>query len=300
MKVGMVGLGRMGMGMALRLLEKKVDVVGWNRTAEKARELLPLGGGAVARLDELPSALDAPRTVWVMLPAGEATEWALDLLARFLSPGDTVISGGNTHFADDLRWSQRLAERGVEHLDAGVSGGIWGRERGYCLMVGGKREAFLRHQPLFAALAPPEGFLHCGPAGSGHFVKMVHNGVEYALLQAYAEGFALMEKGPYAKELDLAGVSHLWNQGSVVRSWLLALAERAFAADPALSGVRGVVADSGEGRWMVEEAVKRGVAVPAIAASLFARFSSREEDLFADRFIAALRNQFGGHDVVRR
>ncbi len=300
MKIGMVGLGRMGLGMALRLRDQGVAVVGWNRTPGKDGELLSAGGETAGRIGDLAAMLSAPRTVWVMLPAGEATDWAFELLPKFLAPGDTVIDGGNTRWKDDLRRAQTLAERGIEFLDAGVSGGVWGREKGFCLMVGGRREVFLRHQALFAALAPPEGCLHCGSAGAGHYVKMVHNGIEYGLMQSYAEGFSLLEGGPFGGELDLAQIAGLWNRGSVVRSWLLELAGRALAADPRLASLRGVVEDSGEGRWMVEQAAESGIPAPAIAAALFARFSSREPDAFSHRLLAALRRQFGGHDVVRR
>jgi 6-phosphogluconate dehydrogenase len=300
MKIGMVGLGRMGMGMALRLRDHGVEVAGWNRSPRRYGELSAAGGEAVERIGDLAAALSAPRTVWVMLPAGEATDWALELAPKLLSPGDTVIDGGNTRWKDDPRRAQKLAERGIEFLDVGVSGGIRGREQGYCLMVGGRREVFLRHRELFAALAAPGGCLHCGPAGAGHFVKMVHNGIEYGMLQSCAEGFALLEGGPFARGLDAAQVARLWNRGSVVRSHLLELAESALAADPRLDKLRGVVEDSGEGRWMVEQAVESGVPVPALAAALFARFSSREPDSFASRFVAALRREFGGHRVVGR
>jgi 6-phosphogluconate dehydrogenase len=288
MKIGMVGLGRMGAGMAARLRDAGHEVVGHDPSQPSSQ---------AASLAELVGALVSPRLVWSMVPAGDATESVIAGLAPLLGPGDIVVDGGNSHYRESMRRATRLAERGVAFLDAGVSGGVWGREHGYCLMVGGTASAFRVAEPVFAALAEPGGYAHVGPIGAGHYVKMIHNGVEYALLQAYAEGFAMLEA--YDDDLDLRRIASLWNSGSVVRSWLLELAERAFAADPALEGLRGYVDDSGEGRWTVQDAVERGVPAGVIAQSLFARFTSRDDNSFAMRVIAALRGEFGGHTVQR-
>jgi 6-phosphogluconate dehydrogenase len=242
-------------------------------------------------------ALALPRLVWVMVPAGAPTESVIAELAGLLSPGDVIIDGGNTHYKDDARRASELGARGLAYLDAGVSGGIWGRELGYCLMVGGESTTVARLAPVFTALAPAHGWLHVGAVGSGHYVKMIHNGVEYGMMQAYAEGFELMSVSDYG--LDLAAIAGLWNRGSVVRSWLLELTADVLATDPKLSGVRAWVEDSGEGRWTVADAVDKAVPAPALTAALFARFRSRREDSFADRLLAALRRAFGGHAVRR-
>jgi len=232
-----------------------------------------------------------------MVPAGEPTESAVRTLAEALAPGDTIVDGGNTKWKDDVRRGRELATRGLAYVDAGTSGGIWGLQNGYCLMVGGDRVAVDRLAPALTTLAPPDGWLHVGGIGSGHYVKMIHNGIEYAMMQAYAEGFELMSVSEY--ELDLPRIAHLWNQGSVVRSWLLELTADALAADPRLSALKPYVEDSGEGRWTIEDAIEKAVPAPAITASLFARFRSRRDNSFADRLLAALRNAFGGHAVRR-
>jgi len=232
-----------------------------------------------------------------MLPAGEPTEGAIEELASLLAAGDTIVDGGNTHYKDDVRRARELAARGVHYLDVGTSGGLWGLEQGYCLMVGGEREIVERLAPVFTALAPPDGWLHVGGHGSGHYVKMIHNGIEYGMMQAYAEGFELLSASEYA--LDLPAVAALWTRGSVVRSWLLELTADALKADPALAAVKPWVEDSGEGRWTVQDAVEKAVPAPAITAALFARFRSRRENSFADRLLAALRHAFGGHAVKR-
>jgi 6-phosphogluconate dehydrogenase len=219
-------------------------------------------------------------------------------LKDLLSAGDLVIDGGNTYYKDDIRRAEMLAEKGIQFVDAGVSGGIWGLEVGYCTMVGGRKENFEYLEPIFKTLAPEDGYLYCGATGAGHFVKMVHNGIEYGMMQAYGEGFDILEASPYAASLNYAEVAHLWNQGSVIRSWLLELAEAAFKKDPKLSDIRGYVEDSGEGRWTVQQAVETGVSAPVISLSLFQRFRSREEDAYSDKVIAALRREFGGHAVV--
>jgi 6-phosphogluconate dehydrogenase len=243
------------------------------------------------------AALTPPRAVWLMVPAGPPTERALDEVAARLAPGDLIVDGANTHYKDDLRRAPALRARGLHYVDAGVSGGIWGLREGYCLMVGGEREAVERLRPVLDALAPPDGWRHVGPVGSGHFVKMVHNGIEYGLMQAYAEGFELLAAADF--DLDLAAIARLWTRGSVVRSWLLDLAADALAEDPTLSGLKGWVEDSGEGRWTVETAVEKAVPLPVITAALYARFRSRRENTFGDRLLAALRRAFGGHAVQR-
>jgi 6-phosphogluconate dehydrogenase len=286
MKLGMVGLGRMGGNMAERLRRGGHEIVGYDRDPAVSD---------VGSLSDLVKILDTPRSVWVMVPAGSPTEQTVEELAGLLDAGDLIVDGGNSNFRDSIRRGEELDEKGLLFVDAGTSGGIWGLQVGYCLMVGGSDEAFQRIEPALETLAPKDGYAHVGPVGSGHFTKMVHNGIEYAMAQAYAEGFEILNASPF--DLDLRQISHLWNQGSVVRSWLLELAESAFDKDPDLSKIRGYVEDSGEGRWTVFEAINENVAAPTIAASLFARFVSRQEDSFAMKVIAALRNEFGGHAV---
>lgn len=297
MKIAMIGLGRMGMNMARRLLKGGHEVVAYNRTPQKTEEISREGAIAAYSLDEVAQKLSPPRIVWIMLPAGQAIDEHLLELKEILAPGDIVIDGGNTYFKDDIRRAESLAEKGINFMDVGVSGGIWGLKVGYCLMIGGSREAYHVLEPVFKSLAPPEGYLYCGPTGAGHFVKMVHNGIEYGMMQAYGEGFQILEASPYADSLNYAEVAHLWNQGSVVRSWLLELAEAAFSKDGKLSDIRGIVEDSGEGRWTVNQAIETSVAAPVIALSLMSRFRSRDPDSFSDRVIAALRREFGGHAV---
>jgi len=300
MQLAMIGLGRMGMNMAKRLLAGGHRVVVYNRTPDKTRALAEEGAIAAASLSDAVAKLPQPRVVWLMLPAGPVVDEHLEQLAGLLAPGDIVVEGGNTYYKDDIRRATRLAEKSIRYVDAGVSGGIWGLANGYCLMAGGDKETCAELEPIFTTLAPPEGYLYCGPTGAGHFVKMVHNGIEYGMMQAYGEGFAILEASPYAEGLDYAKVSHLWNQGSVVRSWLLELLENAFAKDEKLAEIRGYVEDSGEGRWTVQQAVESGVAAPVIALSLFKRFQSRDDNAFEDRVLAALRREFGGHLVVPR
>ena len=289
MQLGMVGLGRMGANMAERLRRGDHEVFGYDRNAEISE---------VGSLSELVDRLTAPRVAWVMVPAGDPTEQTVQELAGLLQKGDLIVDGGNSNFRDSIRRSTELEERGLLYMDAGTSGGVWGLEVGYCLMVGGSDEAFRLVEPALKTLAPEDGYAHVGPAGAGHFTKMVHNGIEYAMLQSYAEGFEILEASQF--DLDLHQLAALWNHGSVVRSWLLELAERAFDKDPHLSEIRGYVEDSGEGRWTVFEAINENVPAPTIAASLFARFASRQEDAFAMKVIAALRNEFGGHAVKKR
>jgi 6-phosphogluconate dehydrogenase len=297
MEIAFVGLGRMGGNMVTRLLRGGHRVVAYDR-ARTAVDAAARGGATPATsLREVAAALAPPRAVWVMVPAGEATESTVRELAGALERGDTIVDGGNTHYKDDVRRARELGPRGLAYVDAGTSGGIWGLENGYCLMVGGDTAAVERLKPALDTLAPPNGWLHVGGPGAGHYVKMVHNGIEYGLMQAYAEGFELMSASDYG--LDLPRIAELWNRGSVVRSWLLELAADALAADPTLASLKPWVEDSGEGRWTVEDAVEKAVPAPVITASLYARFRSRRDNSFADRLLAALRNAFGGHAVRR-
>ncbi len=298
MQLGMIGLGRMGGNMTQRLLKGKHQVVVYDMNQEAVRELTEVGAVGAVSLQDLVARLNAPRAVWVMVPAGKPTEETFNTLSALLSPGDTILDGGNSYYKDSLRRSQTLAGKGLRFLDVGTSGGIWGLEEGYCLMVGGMKEDFLRLEPVFKTLAPSEtrGYGHVGPAGAGHFVKMVHNGIEYGLMEAYAEGFELLQaKREFG--LDLAQVAEIWRHGSVVRSWLLDMAAAVFREDPGLEGIQAFVEDSGEGRWTVQEAVDLAVPLPAIALALGNRFRSRQEQPFSARLLAALRKQFGGHPV---
>ena len=297
MQLGFVGLGRMGGNMVTRLQRAGHHIVAYDR-AEAARAAAEkTGARGAGSLDDLVGALTPPRAVWVMVPAGAPTEATIEELAGTLATGDTIIDGGNTRWTDDVRRAEALRPRGIHYVDAGTSGGIWGLENGYCLMVGGERDTVARLEPIFRTLAPPDGFLHTGAVGSGHYVKMIHNGIEYAMMQAYAEGFELMSESEYG--LDLAKIAHLWNQGSVVRSWLLELTAGALADNPTLTNLKPYVEDSGEGRWTVEDAIAKAVPAPTITAALFARFRSRRDNSYADRLLAALRNAFGGHAVRR-
>ncbi len=296
MEIGFVGLGRMGANMVERLLRGGHRVVAFNRSPEKTHAIVKKGAEGAFSLAELVGKLKTPRSVWVMVPSGDATETTINELATHLLPGDAVIDGGNSRYTDSIRRGENLATRKIHFMDAGTSGGIWGLEKGYCMMVGGTFDIFTRLEPALKTLAPNgDGYLHAGPVGAGHFTKMIHNGIEYALMQGYAEGFDLLKSAPFSH--DLEKIAHLWNQSSVVRSWLLELAERAFQKDPKLDGIRGFVEDSGEGRWTVEHAIQNGVPAPTIALSLFARFGSRQPDAFSNKVLAALRNEFGGHAV---
>lgn len=295
MQIAMVGLGRMGMNMALRLIAGGHEVVAYNRTPEKVAQLAAKGATGAASLEEMVKILRAPRIVWTMLPAGAAVDETIEKLSHLLDPGDILVDGGNSYYKDDLRRGKKLASHGIHFVDAGVSGGVWGLGNGYCTMVGGEPPDFERLEPILKALAPIDGYLYCGPTGAGHFVKMVHNGIEYAMMEAYGEGFEIIKASPYGAGLDFSEVAHLWNQGSVVRSWLLELLEQAFKKDPELKTVEGYVEDSGEGRWTVEQAIETGVAATGIAHALFKRFRSRQQDAFSDKVLAALRREFGGH-----
>ena len=296
MRLGFVGLGRMGGNMVHRLIRDGGHEVVVYDPDEAARERARgVGAEPAASLAELVAALPAPRAAWIMVPAGRITDETITGLRDLLAPGDVVVDGGNSRWSDSRAAASRLQEKGILLVDAGTSGGIWGLQVGYCLMVGGAAEAVDRIAPALTTLAPPDGWLHVGPSGAGHYVKMVHNGIEYSMLQAYAEGFDILDACEY--DLDLHAISALWNRGSVVRSWLLELAERAFANDPELTRIKGYVEDSGEGRWTLEQAIDLKVPAPALALSLFARYDSRRDDSFANRVIAALRNEFGGHAV---
>ncbi|MEA3077847.1 MAG: 6-phosphogluconate dehydrogenase [Actinomycetota bacterium] len=294
MQLGMVGLGRMGANMTKRLLERGHELVVFDRNQDAMAASAAEGAVGASSLVELVRHLAAPRHVWLMVPSGEPTRETITTLAGLLDPGDVIVDGGNSPWKDAPTRNAELAERGVTLVDAGVSGGVWGLKIGYCLMVGGDADAVQRLEPIFLDLAPEDGYAHVGPSGAGHFVKMVHNGIEYGMLQAYAEGFALMDAATEL-ELDLHQVAGLWQHGSVVRSWLLDLAELALSDQKGFAAIKGYVEDSGEGRWTIEEAIDRGVAAPVITAALFARFSSRQPNSYAARIVAALRNQFGGH-----
>jgi len=300
MKLAMIGLGRMGMNMVKRLLQNGHQVVAWNRSSDKVEEVMKDGAEGAFSLVELVDKLPSPKIVWLMLPAGPLVDEHITKLKDLLGPGDIIIEGGNSNFKDDQRRYEELKKLGITYMDAGVSGGIWGLKVGYCTMVGGDENIFKDLEPIFKSLAPKDGYLYCGPTGAGHYVKMIHNGIEYGMMQAYGEGFALLEASPYAEHLDYAKVSHLWNQGSVVRSWLLELLENAFGEDPKLDEIQGYVDDSGEGRWTIEQAIEYRVAAPVIAMSLFQRFSSRNENAFENRVLAALRREFGGHAVKEK
>jgi 6-phosphogluconate dehydrogenase len=295
MRIGMVGLGRMGANMTRRLLRAGHEVVAFDLDAEVVSELVSEGALGAAAIEEIAAQLEPPRHVWLMVPAGGPTEGAIRDVAAALSEGDVIIDGGNARYTDSMRRAEELETKGISFVDAGVSGGIWGLENGFGLMVGGPEDVCARLEPIMTALAPEGGYARVGDSGAGHFVKMVHNGIEYALMQAYGEGFALLRSSNF--DLDLGRVAALWTKGTVIRSWLLELAARALEADPKLSSVEGYVQDSGEGRWTVEEAIESAVPVPTIALSLFSRFASRDDDAFSDKLIAALRKEFGGHEV---
>jgi 6-phosphogluconate dehydrogenase len=319
----MIGLGRMGGNIAKRLMQHGHQTVVFDRNADAVQALVTEGAGGTDSLESLVAALSKPRAVWVMLPAGAPTEDTVTALAALMDPDDVIIDGGNSFYKDDIRRSKKLAESGIHYVDVGTSGGVWGLERGYCMMIGGEIEVFARLDPLFDALSPgygtiprttgrkadndraERGYIHAGPVGSGHFVKMIHNGIEYGLMQAYAEGFDIlkMKSSEHLPEeerfdLDLADISEVWRRGSVVSSWLLDLTAIALAQDQALSKYSGSVSDSGEGRWTLDAAMEEAVPVPVLANALFARFRSRQEHTYADRLLSAMRFGFGGHVEV--
>ena len=297
MDIGFIGLGKMGLNMVTRLQQAGHHVTAYDRSADALTQATAAGCTAASSLADLVERLKAPRAVWVMVPSGPPTEETVQAVAALLQAGDVVIDGGNTRFHDDVRRAKELAAKKIQYIDAGTSGGIWGLKNGYCLMIGGEKDPVNRLAPIFTSLAPPNGWAHVGAAGAGHYVKMVHNGIEYSLMQAYAEGFELMSKSDY--RLDLPRIADLWMQGSVVRSWLLELAASALQADPRLERLKGYVQDSGEGRWMIADAIEKDVPVPALTIALFSRFRSRQTESFAEKMLAALRNAFGGHAVKR-
>ena len=297
MQIALIGLGKMGGNMVKRLLQGGHEVVGYDRDEKVVATLAKEGMVGASSLPDLVSKLKGPRAVWVMVPSGAITEATIKELSGLLSANDILIDGGNSNFMDSQRHSKELAEKKIRFLDAGTSGGVWGLKVGYCLMVGGDESAYKDVFPALETLAPKGGLDYFGAAGAGHYVKMVHNGIEYAMMQSYAEGFELLKECDY--KFDLRKVTKVWNNGSVVRSWLLELAELAFVADPELEALKAYVDDSGEGRWTLNECVKYAVAAPALAASIFARFSSRKDNAFGLRVLAALRNQFGGHAVKK-
>jgi 6-phosphogluconate dehydrogenase len=299
MKLAMIGLGRMGGNMTERLLRHGIDVVVYDRAADAVAKYSGLGASGSTDLSDLVRQLPTPRVIWIMVPAGDPVDQTIATLRSMLTTGDIIIDGGNSNFHDTIRRAEGLRASGVELIDAGTSGGIWGLENGYCLMVGGSDSAVKHCEPIFTALAPEAGYAHVGPSGSGHYVKMVHNGIESGLLQAYAEGYEILHESKTFPNLDLEAIANVWQHGSVVRSWLNELAGLAFARDTSLADIKGWVADSGEGRWTVQEAIDLDVPAPVITLSLQTRFRSRQAESFGAKVIAALRNEFGGHAVKR-
>jgi 6-phosphogluconate dehydrogenase len=300
MQLGMIGLGRMGGNMTVRLLRGGHQMVVWNRSRGPVDEAVAAGATAASDISDLVNKLAAPRAAWIMLPAGDITEAMIDQLMGLLSPGDTIIDGGNSNYKDTIRRAEKVKAGGFHYVDVGTSGGVWGLTEGYSLMIGGEKEPVSRLNPIFETLAPSPttGWGHCGPHGAGHFVKMVHNGIEYGMMQAFAEGFEVM-KAKKELELDVAQISQIWRVGSVVRSWLLDLTAEALAKNPEMDGIKGWVADSGEGRWTVAEAIDLDVPAPVITLSLMMRFVSRQEESYAAKLLAAMRAGFGGHEIKR-
>ncbi|HET9848179.1 MAG TPA: decarboxylating 6-phosphogluconate dehydrogenase [Candidatus Dormibacteraeota bacterium] len=295
MQLGMIGLGRMGMGMTQRLLQGGHQVAVFDRSPDAIKALANDGATASSSLEDLGQKLKGPRVFWLMIPAGAPVDDTLQRLQGVAGPGDVIIDGGNSNYKDSIRRADDLRTKQIEFLDVGVSGGIWGLKVGFCLMIGGNQAVFQQAEPIFKTLAPPDGYAYVGPSGAGHYSKMVHNGIEYSMLQGYAEGFEVLKASPFG--FDLLQLSHLWNHGSVIRSWLLELAEDAFERDPQLSKIRGYVEDEGEGRWTMQESIDHAVPMPALAMSLYMRFRSRQDDSFSAKVVAALRNEFGGHPV---
>lgn len=298
MELGMIGLGRMGANMTERLLQGGHRVFVHDIDPAAISRVAAMGATGAGSVELLVRNLAPPRAIWLMVPSGNIVEQTLNEVARFAEAGDAIIDGGNSNYKDSMRRAGELASRGIHFIDSGTSGGIWGLKEGYCLMIGGAPEAVGRLQPIFQTLAPAadRGWAHVGPAGAGHFVKMIHNGIEYGLMQAYAEGFAILQKKPEFS-LDVARIAEIWRYGSVVRSWLLDLTAEALAENPRLDGIRPEVADSGEGRWTVAEAIDQSVSAPVITLSLMERFRSRDHEAFSDRLLAVMRNKFGGHEV---
>ena len=295
MQIGLIGLGKMGSNMVLRLLKDKHDVVVYDKSLEPVKSLEKQGAIGAVSVEDLLKKLPKQKIVWFMVPSGDTTIQSIREISVQLSNGDIVIDGGNSFYKNSIMMSQELAVNGIHFLDVGTSGGIWGLENGFCLMIGGRKDIFNQCESVFMTLAPENGYLHVGPNGAGHYVKMIHNGIEYGMLEAYAEGFEIMNASDY--KLDFTKISKLWNQGSVIRSWILELAQQAFSKNPKLTGIASYVDDSGEGRWIVNEAIEKNVAAPIISLSLFERLRSREKECFSAKVIAALRNEFGGHAI---
>lgn len=295
MQIGMIGLGRMGGNMALRLMNKGHHVVAYNRSQEKRESFQMQGIDVYASVPEMIQKLEAPRIVWIMLPAGETVDNMIDLCTAHMEKDDILVDGGNSLYKDDISRAKKLKEKNIHYLDVGVSGGVWGLKNGYCMMCGGERKIFEYIEPVLKSLGKDDSYMYCGPSGSGHFVKMIHNGVEYAMMQAYGEGFELLKSSPLLQHTDLGEIASLWNKGSVVRSWLLELLEEALDKDSALSGFSGEVGDSGEGRWTAMYALENGVSAEAISYSVYKRFMSQDKNLFSDKVLSALRAGFGGH-----
>jgi 6-phosphogluconate dehydrogenase len=297
MELGIIGLGRMGANMTERLLRGGHKLITYDRSPEAIQRCVDKGALGAHSLAEFVKQVSLPRVIWLMVPSGEPVDLTIEQLLPSLLENDIIIDGGNSHYKDSIRRAEKLKQLGIHFVDAGTSGGIWGLQEGYCLMIGGEKAIVDQLEPIFKTLAPKNGFAHVGASGAGHFAKMVHNGIEYGMLQAYGEGFEMLKASHF--EFDLGKISHLWNQGSVVRSWLLELAENAFQKDPQLSSIKGYVEDSGEGRWAVLDAVEREIPASILTLSLFARYASRQEDSFSAKVIAALRNEFGGHAVKK-
>lgn len=298
MKIGYIGLGKMGGNMVQRLLGDGHEIVVYDFSKDAIDKAVGKGATGAADIKDLAGKLPDRKIVWLMVPSGEPVDQNIDLLSDILNEGDIIIDGGNSNWHDTQKRAAALSDKGISFIDCGTSGGVWGLENGYCLMYGGDKAACDYLEPVFKSLAPENGYLYCGPSGAGHFVKMVHNGIEYGMMQAYAEGYEIMEKAPF--NIDLRAVSKVWQNGSVIRSWLLELAEKALTDDPKLENLEAYVSDSGEGRWTVQAAIDFDVPAPVITSSLFARFYSRDKDSFAHKMLAALRNQFGGHAVKKK
>jgi len=297
MQIGMTGLGRMGMALTERLIAGGHEIVAYDILRQNISLIEPGGATGADSLKDLTVKLKPPRVVWLMLPWGEPVDSTVSALSGMLSEGDIIVDGGNSHYKDDIRRAEILREKKIRFIDAGVSGGIWGMKDGFCIMLGGEAEDIYVIEPALKTIAAPGGYAHCGPAGAGHFVKMIHNGIEYGIMEAYGEGFELLKTSPYKEMAGLRDIAGLWNHGSVIRSWLLSLIEAALEADPELSSVSGFMEDTGMGRWTVEQAVETGVPAPVITAALYNRFRSRQDDTFSGKLIAALRREFGGHPV---